>query len=240
MRNLLIPAMAVALFACSAPEDVVQQVGFQDGRTTSGQNGERGSVKISEILWSGSILVDDSGNHIYDPTDIFIELRNESARPINLSNWIIRVRGVDPYALRLPKTDRLMDVGEHMFIAAKDTGCFPEPDWVIEDLRLPRNDPFSLTLQDIDERLIEGAGSRYAPPFAGGYDLVHSRSMEMAQLMFGARGNQPHVWHHYTKTEVDIPNNLKVAEACREFTGASPGAANSPDYAGSFAAGAFD
>ena len=64
--------------------------------------------------------------------------------------------------------------------------------------------------------------------------------MERAEVMFGARGTQPHIWHYWTDEPVDIPNNVNIAASCQALTGASPGRANSPDYSGAFAAGGFE
>lgn len=236
MRHLL---PIVALVACGEPDQQALQVGYRDGVTSEGINGERGNVLISEVLWSGSVKRTGDGN-VYDPDDIFIELRNTGARPLDMRGWYLEVRGVEYRTYRLPDTEIPLPVGKEIFVAAKTDGCFPEPDVHLPALRLPRNDPFSITLRDIDERLINGAGNRSMPPFAGGYDLVMSRSMEMANIMFGARGNYPHVWHHYTDKEVDVPNNTKMLAECRALTGASPGLPNSPDYSGSFAAGGLD
>ena len=213
-----------------------EQVGFRDGLDDTTHSGERGSVQISEILWSGSIT--DDGN--WDPTDIFIELRNEGNRPVNVSGWFLQVDGSMNRSWVIPTTSRKINVGEHVFIAAKNTGCFPEPDYIIEDLALPLGDPFRVKLSDRDERLIEYAGSRTMPPFAGGYDLVTSRSMERIEVMFGGRGTMPHMWHFFTDAEVEVPNTDRIATNCRTLTGASPGRANSPDYSGAFSTGSFE
>lgn len=237
MRYLL---LSIGLVACAAPEEQALQVAYRDGLTTPGQNGERGNVLISEVLWSGSVKTVD-GSSVYDPTDIFIELRNAGARPLDVAGWYLEVRGVQPKTYRLPEGEPIiLDVAKEVFFAAKTDGCFPEPDAVIPGFKLPLGDPFSITLRDVDERLINGAGDYGMPPFAGGYDLVTSRSMEMANIMFGARGNYPHSWHHYTDKAVDVPNQTKMLAECRAFTGASPGLPNSPDYSGSFASGAND
>jgi len=246
MRLLLLPLLVIG---CSDPGEVDLDVGYRDGVTQEGQNGERGNVMISEVLWSGSI--NDTGDEpVHDPSDIFIELRNTGARPLNVSGWYLEIRGTERKTFRIPQTDVVMGVGDEIFIAAKTTGCFPEPDIVVEGLDLPYNDPFSITLRDVDERLINGAGDYSMPPFAGGYDLVMSRSMEMANIMFGARGNYPHSWHHWTdEPPADWNVNLqgpytkyreRMLESCRRFTGASPGRPNSPDYSGSFASGSTD
>ena len=134
----------------------------------------------------------------------------------------------------------VIGVGDRIIIAHKDTGCFPNVDVVMPELRFPTGDPFRLTLSDSDERLIEPIGSKTMPPFAGGYDLVRSRSMERIEMMFGGYGSEPQAWHYYTpllNESEDVENNDLVAIGCREGTLASPGRANSPDYSGAFAAG---
>jgi len=235
----LAPLGFAALAGCQAPPETGFQVDYRDGLDGTGMSGERGSVKISEILWSGSVRETSDGS-VWDPADQIIELRNESSRPMDLSYWYLEIEGVQQRTLRLPKIERILGVSEHLMIATKNTGCFPEPDVVLPEFHLAYDEPFEITLLDIDERLIEGAGSRGMPPFAGGYDLVMSRSMEMAQLMFGVRGNRPHAWHHWTDFPVDVPNQERIAAECRRFTGASPGLPNSPDYSGTYASGGLD
>lgn len=234
--RLLLPMLA--LVACNPnPHDQAdEQVGYRTPQEGGGTSGERGNVVISEVLWSGSVT--DDG--VWDATDIFIEIRNQGSLPVNLSGWRLDLQGAVNDGWRFPASDLVLQTGEHRYVAAKDTGCFPNPDWIIEGLSIPLNDAFRLTLKDADERLIEPAGDRYMPPFAGGYDLVRSRSMERIELMFGGRGSEPASWHFYNERPEDIPNNDLIAENCREFTLASPGRANSKDYSGALSAGGFE
>lgn len=211
-------------------------VGYRDGQDGGATSGERGTVKITEILWSGSVR----GDGARDQTDIFIELRNESHRDINISGWRLMFEGPLSYTLRIPDNDVQISTGEHIFIAAKDTGCFPAPDLVMPELRLPDGDPFSITLQDADERLIESVGNADAPPYAGGWDHKRSRSMERVELMFGGEGFFPQAWHFYTPAAVDVPNNDRVDPGCLDRTHASPGRPNSPDYSGAYASGSLE
>ena len=231
-------------FACNPdPGELDQTVGYRDGSDDGPTSGERGTVKITEVLWAGSVTND--GTH--DLGDVFIELRNESARPIRLTDWQIELTGAIERTFTIPPPtefsgleDDLVQVGEHVFIATKTSGCFPAPDFLIPDLVLPHGDAFQLTLRDADERLIEPVGSEYAPAFAGGYDLVRARSMERVELMFGGSGMEPSSWHFYTPSEVDVPNNTQIAEGCQEYTLASPGLPNSPDYSGAYSTGSFE
>ena len=214
-----------------------QGVTYRDGLDDSeADSGERGNVKISEILWSGSVTNEGS----WDPSDVFVELRNEGNRRVNVSGWFLELEGVREVTWRIPDSDIEIEVGEHRFIAAKNDGCFPNPDWVIPALSFPYGDPIYLRLRDRDEHLIEPAGNREMPPYAGGYDLVVSRSMEKVELMFGGRGTEPHSWHHYTSAEVEVPNNDKVGSGCAERTLAAPGRPNSPDYSGAYASGSLE
>lgn len=223
--------------ACNPdPGELDQTVAYRVGSETEASSGERGTVRISEVLWSGSINADG----VRDQSDIYVELRNESARPINISGWFLEISGPLDRVWRIPQSDRILGVGEHIYIAAKTSGCFPDPDFVIEGLELPDGDPFRLTLRDADERLIEPIGSREMPPFAGGYDLVDSRSMERVELMFGGYGTEPQVWHFYTQAPTDEPNNVRILESCRAHTLGSPGRPNSPDYSGAYSTGSFE
>jgi len=233
MRSLSL----LLLVACGGdPGELRQQVGYRDGGDGGANSGERGTVKVSEILWTGSVTNDG----VWDKSDIFVELRNEGMRPMNLSGWQLEVSGDLTKTWLIPDSDTIIEVGEHLVIATKDTGCFPEVDYFLPDLELPYNAPFRITLVDADERLIEPAGSRDMPPFAGGYDGRVARSMEKIEIMFGGRGTEPHAWHYYTDAPVDVPNNDKIAAHCAEATLASPGRANSPDYSGAYASGSFE
>lgn len=245
MRLLALGTAVLTFVACNpAPseEDLARlgQVGYRDpgdpDATHPASSGERGSVKISEIHWAGSRTNDG----VVDRADVFVELRNESARPLNLSDWYLELHGAVNQVWRIPVSDRVLDVGEHAVIASKDDGCFVDPDWVIPTLAFPYGDPILLVLKDADERLMEPAGSDDQPPFAGGDDGVQVRSMERLQIMFGGEGGFPQSWHFYTEATVQVPNNDKVAADCREATLASPGRPNSPDYSGAFASGSFE
>lgn len=229
-------ALALLLFGCADPGEVAQQVGYRDG-TDGANSGERGTVKITELLWTGSMTNDGER----DERDIFLEIRNEGVRPMRLDDWFMIMEGVaGAVTWRVPPMEVPLAVGDHLVIAAKNDGCFPNADLIIPDMYFGRGDGFRVTLRDADERLIEPAGSRTHPPFAGIYDGQVVRSMEKIELVFGGRGSEAKSWHHYTKAPVEVPNNDEIAENCRERTLASPGRPNSPDYSGAFSAGGTD
>jgi len=247
MFRLAMTGALLAVVACNPdPSDEWENtIGYRDGYNDDGElegmnSGERGTIKISEFLWSGSVTDDGT----WDPTDVFIEFRNEGSRPVDITGWRIRLMGDVTRTYRIPEPysgEQLrLNVGDHAFAAAKASRCFPEPDWVIEDFELGNGDALYLRFLDQDERVIEFAGDDEQRPFAGGYDLVASRSMEKVEMMFGGRATEPQTWHHYNTAEVDVPNNDRIAEECRKFTLASPGRPNSPDYSGAFAAGGLD
>jgi hypothetical protein len=228
--------LALLLVACNPdPGEAAQGIAYRDGSDGGTTSGERGTVKITEVLWSGSVASD--GTH--DPDDQFIELRNEGSRPANITGWQLRIDAGAEVTLIIPELPAI-PVGEHILLAAKDTGCFPQPDGLLEGLSLQYGEPFRITLLDADEHLIEPIGGTGAPPLAGGYDLVRSRSMERVELMFGGSGMEPGSWHYYTPAEVDVPNNDRIAADCQALTLASPGRPNSPDYSGAYSTGSFE
>lgn len=231
--NRTLPLLIGLLAGCNAdPGEADQQVGYRAG-TDGATSGERGNVKISEVLWTGSA----SARGERDPSDVFVELRNEGAFPINVSGWHLILEGAATQTWRFPESDLVIPVGKHVFFAAKDDGCFPSPDGIIEGLAFPDGDAFRLTLKDADERLMEPVGDREMPPMAGTWDTVRVRSMERIEIMFGGYGTEPQAWHHYTDAPVDVPNNDRIAANCQAWTFASPGRPNSPDYSGAFASG---
>jgi len=236
MRALALIALGVP--GCvTDPGEIDAQVGYRNGLQEGEPNsGERGSVMITEVMWSGSVT--DAG--VWDADDVYIELKNESARPVNVSRWHIDLQGVRQVVWRVPQSDLEIPVGGRILIARKDTGCFPEPDLLMPDLGFRYGEPFRIVVRDADERLMEPAGSTEAPPFAGGYDGRVSRAMEKIELMFGGRGSEPHAWHYYSEAEVDVVNDDRIALECRKRTRGSPGRANSPDYSGAFSTGAFE
>lgn len=241
MRTIPLTLLLGALLGgpgCGAPPTPSQTVGYRTGLQPGEPNsGERGTIKISEVFWTGS--VDNDGR--WDPSDVFVELRNESNRPVNVSGWQLVLEGSRNKTWVIPKSELEIPVDGHVFLASKSDGCFPEPDFVLEGLRFMFGDPFELTLLDADERLIEPVGSTTAPPFAGGYDGEVARSMERIQLMFGGEGTFPHSWHYYAEDpNAPFPNDDRVASDCRERTRASPGRPNSKDYSGAFATGSFE
>ncbi len=251
MRSAL-PLLILA--ACAGPERPAEDVVYRDGSDGGATTGERGTVKITEILWSGTVHADGTR----DRSDVFVEIRNESSKPINVSGWRLEIHGGREHGWKLPVTDKALQVGDVLIVAAKSTGCFPDADLVMPELSFPDGDPFSLTLRDADEHLIEGVGSVEQAPFAGGYDLVRSRSMERVHLMFGGDGDRDPSWHFYAGepclpgvvTDAEDPstlrcfeqhpNNDRVAPECRVYTLASPGRPNSPDYSGAYASGSFE
>ncbi len=221
--------------ACDAPPPIDEGVDFRDGLSEGeGMSGERGNIKISEVLWSGAVKGD-----VWVADDVFVELRNEGVRPIDLSQWRLTLTGPIEETWVLPDLGRLINVGEHVAYAAKNTGCLPLAT-VVSGLRLPMDAGFALTLRDRDERLLETIGDVDQLPFAGGYDGALSRSMERSELMFGSDGGNPAAWHFMTGAEVDVPNDDLVHVDCRATTRATPGRPNSPDYAGAFAAGSLE
>ena len=233
LRNVVFAAAFCA--GCGDPSDqLLQTTGFRVG-DEGASSGERGNIVITEVLWSGS--VSDEG---WDPADVFVEIRNLGTRPVNLEGWFLEMSGPRVRTFRFPASEDALGVGQQWFMAAKTSGCFPKPDWVVPELAFLYGEPFLLTLRDADERLIDAAGSRTDPPYSGSFDGVVSRSMEKVSLMFGGRGTEPHSWHFYTRAEVDVPNNDRMDPRCIERTGASPGRANSPDYSGAFASGDFE
>lgn len=220
------------------PSDQLEQrTDFRVGLgETEPNSGERGAIQIVEVLWSGTVT--DEG--AWDPLDVFVEVRNEGTRPVNMSGWHLVQTGSRNKVYRFPSSTVELGVGEHRFLAAKTDGCFPEPDWVVPELGFTYGEPFMLTLRDADERLMDSAGGRDMPPYGGSYDGRVSRSMEKVALMFGGRGTEPHSWHYFNRAPVDMPNQDRMLPRCRARTGASPGRPNSPDYSGAFASGNFE
>ena len=236
MRNPVTLGLIAVLVACGAPPDPAQQVGYRDG-TDGANSGERGTIKITELGWAGSVTNDGD----WDAKDVFVEIRNEGVRPVRLDGWFLEMEGdAGNLTWRIPPMDVPLTVGDHLVIAAKTSGCFPNADLVIDGMYFGRGDAFRVTLLDADERLIEPAGNKRMPPFAGIYDGQVVRSMEKIELVFGGRGDEMKSWHHYTTEPVEVPNNDLIADNCRERTLASPGRPNSPDYSGAFSAGGND
>ncbi len=206
----------------------------QDGECSSG---ERGNMLINEVHFAGSVKDDGT----LDTDDIFIELWNRHPRPINVSGWRLNVYGdisgyVPEDGYIIPTVEAPMESNSYFVIAKKRDGAFKDiADVFIEDLELGKQF-FELELRDCDQKLMEGAGSRDIPVFAGGYDFVTARSMERAAQIFSNSGESAVNWHAFSS---DVGVNT-ISEGYRKSTLASPGFANSPNYSGNTSSGNFE
>jgi hypothetical protein len=258
--------MALSLLGCepqTEPDGRGEMVGYRSGTAADDytSNGERGNVSVSEINWAGSVA---NGDNRHDPDDIFIELQNKHPRPVFLKGWILTIeaghhtdgfrhpssrrgRSSVSYVLPLRINGRAVEPNEFVIIAKKRDGAFRDADFFIEDLSIP-DGPFEMTLQDLDERLIDHIGDDRKLPFSGAWDGVTARSMERIQLIFNNRGNRDSAWHSYSLNDFDVGRRAQYHQSLRQrvhpdFNGrtfATPGMPNSPDYSGNTSSGSFE
>lgn len=245
------------------PDGRGESVGYRSGTSADGytSNGERGNITITEVFWTGSVRETDNGI-VFDRGDVFVELQNKHPRPIYLTGWLLKIEsgladeGIDKpsrryrseqtFVLPAPANGQPLYPNDYAIVAAKNTGAFPNAQFVIEDFRLP-DGPFEITLRDLDERLIDHIGDDRKPPFAGSWDGVTSRSMERIQLIFNNRGGRDAAWHSYSLNDFDrdaraaLHRDLRsnIQPEYRKRTFATPGFPNSPDYSGNTSAGDF-
>lgn len=256
----------LALLTACAPEPdpgITREVGYRSGTADDDyrSNGERGNVQIYEIGWAGSVH-GTGEDAVWDPDDIFIELQNKHPRPVHLTDWMITIetgadldtlvprdydaRATRTYTLPARENARPVQPNEFVVIARKRDGAF-EADYYLDDLELPR-DGFSITLLDLDQRLIDAAGDARKAPFAGAFDRVTARSMERIQLIFNNRGDRDAAWHTYSLNNFDTAQRgalhaslrARIREPWRAQTLATPGHPNSPDYSGYISSGSFE
>ncbi|MCB9554334.1 MAG: hypothetical protein H6705_21090 [Myxococcales bacterium] len=266
LAALALIALAGAPLAACTPEPdpgLEREVGYRTGTADDDyrSNGERGNVQINEVNWAGSVR-GNGLDRVWDPDDIFIELQNKHSRPVHFTGWQLQVetgadldtlverdfdqRATRTYTIPLRESGRPVEPNEFVVIAKKRDGAF-EADYYIEDLEIPR-DGFSITLLDLDNRLIDGAGDARKAPFAGAWDRVTARSMERIQLIFNNRGDRDAAWHTYSINdfatgEREVLHTLlraRVREDWRALTFATPGMPNSPDYSGYISSGSFE
>ena len=196
---VLAAGVAIAGVACNQdldPDQRDQGVGYRRGIGPDDyrSNGERGNLEVTEILWSGTVT--DSGVH--DPKDIFLEFRNQHPRPIYLTGWQIIIttgtgdqthdglvsRSERPrrtYVFPARENGNPVYTNEYVVLAVKRDGAFPNADYYIEDLELP-DARFGIEIRDLDDRLINGASDASEDIYAGGYDLVTSRSQTCCRI----------------------------------------------------------
>ena len=264
-RCVAIFTLCVA-FGCNPsiePDGRGEQTGYRSGTSADGysSNGERGNISITEVFWTGSVRDDGDGPSL-DRGDVFIELQNKHPRPIYLTGWLLKIEsgradeGLDKpprrykseqtFVVPAPANGLPLYPNEYAIVAAKNTGAFPNAQFIIEDFRLP-DGPFEITLRDLDERLIDHIGDDRKPPFAGSWDGVTSRSMERIQLIFNNRGGRDEAWHSYSLNDFDQGDRAafheqlrtNIALEYRQRTFATPGYPNSPDYSGNTSSGDF-
>lgn len=232
-RTTILATTCLALGACNGepgePDITPLYRNVEPGEPSSG---ERGSMMINEVHFAGS--VSDEG--VYDADDVFIELLNKHPRPINVSGWRMEVNGDFSAGYRIPTVDDPIEPNGYFVIARKKDGAFADvADVFIEDLELGKKE-VHIELRDADRRLMEDAGSTEERVFTGGFDGVTARSMERVQLIFGNRGSTGRNWHAYS----DDTGFDTISEGFRQYTLASPGVANSPDYSGNASSGNFE
>ena len=96
--QLTILGACAGLLGCNPdPGETEQVVDYRAG-TDGATSGERGNVKISEVLWTGSA----SARGERDQSDVFVEFRNEGAFPINMSGWHLILEGSVQRTWRIP------------------------------------------------------------------------------------------------------------------------------------------
>jgi hypothetical protein len=214
---------------------------YRWGEDDEPSNAERGAILISEVGFAGSVCVPQgSSTPVYDAEDVFIEILNKHPRPVNLSGWRLNIRGDNERSYRIPPMNFKVNPNDYLVIARKRDGAFGQiADVFIDDLEIGKK-YFYIELRDFDNRLMESAGSRRDRVFSGGYDLVTVRSMERTQVLFGNRGTQSRNWHANIDDARQELSSENIRENCRQYTWASPGAANSEDYAGSTSSGTFE
>lgn len=272
MREAVRTALCTALCGCTLaagcalepqPDERDQTVGYRSGTAEDDylSSGERGNVTICEINWAGSVESVGDG-FIHHPDDVFIEMQNRHNRPMHFTRWLLIVEtglsmdtvhtdrndGNRSWAYVLPPREngRPVEPNEFFVVAARRDGAFQQADYYIEDLYLP-DAPFRVTLQDLDERLIDAVGDDRKPLFAGAWDGVTTRSMERTQLLFNNQGGRDMAWHSYSlndfsqegQGELHDRIRAEISESFRARTFASPGFPSSPDYSGSFSSGDF-
>ena len=265
--RLLVSILAACLtIACNTPiepDGRGEQTGYRSGTAADEyrSNGERGNITITEIFWTGSVR-DGGDGFEHDPGDVFIELQNKHPRPIYLTGWLLKIeaghaneglhlrsrryRSEQTFVLPERRNGQPLYPNEYAIVAAKNTGAFPNADFVVPEFRLP-DGPFEVTLRDVDERLIDHVGDDRKPPFAGSWDGVTSRSMERIQLIFNNRGGRDAAWHSYSLNDFDTGDRAAFHQRLRanlapEYmarTYATPGFPNSPDYSGNTSSGDF-
>ncbi|MFU8805624.1 MAG: hypothetical protein ACNA8W_17560, partial [Bradymonadaceae bacterium] len=220
----------------SDPGFPYEQPLYRWGEPDQPSSAERGNILINEVGFAGSV----SDNGVHDADDVFIEILNKHPRPLNFSGWHLNVRGDYERSYRLPQMNFQVSPNDYMVIAAKRDGAFADvADVFLEDLKIGKK-YFYIELRDSDKRLIESAGSTRDRVFSGGYDLVTTRSMERTQVLFGNRGGESRNWHANVDDARNPEGSANIREGWRKFTWASPGAANSEDYAGSTSSGTFE
>jgi len=232
LRLVWIAGLAACLPACNGPPSAEydQTPLYRSPGADGPTSGERGSVMITEVHFAGSVT--DDGTHDWD--DVFVEFRNASERPVDVTGWRLQVRGDTQETYRIPETDPIPP-NEFLVIARKEEGAFGD----VASAFIPRLEfgrkHVKIQLFDADKRLIGSIGSDRRRVFAGGWDTATVRSMERVQLLFDNPGRRSRAWHAYSANR----GFETIRDGYRRRTLASPGAANSQDYSGSTASGSF-
>lgn len=139
----------------------------------------RGTLCITEVHWAGSI--DEYGNNDY-PDDDFIELRNYTMGPIDVSNWSIHVQGDYSFIISIPE-GTVLSPDEYYTVGHTRARAFNNLSYTNKKFKLP-NTPFIVKIKDgggTTSDSIDFTGKSYLP---GGMSLPLLRKSAVRRIEF--------------------------------------------------------
>lgn len=149
-----------------------------DNRISAGYWASSGEVVINELMWMGSF--DESADHTNED-DEWLELKNTTAREINLNGWTLTaLTGTDNHWETVIAFDnQTIPAGGYFLITrlSKEASKINvEPNLIFPNLRL-RNTNLQLKLWDNRGNLIDTADDGAGSPLAGANEVNLKASM---------------------------------------------------------------
>lgn len=158
--------------------------------------GESQNVVINELLWMGSSL---------SSADEWIELRNMTGQPVDISGWSMTKKsgGQEATMLTIPNGRTIPANGFFLVANYPPTNANSTltvmPDLVTTEVALS-NSALQIKLYDVAHALIDTADDGVGNPLSGRYDSTQQQYASMERNPIPGDGSQSQSWHSASRS----------------------------------------
>lgn len=186
------------------------------------------TVVINELLWMGSSA---------SSADEWIELRNLTEQPVDLSNWTLikKSNGAESPMLTIPAGKSMLPGG--IFVISNYTNTNTSstlnvvPDYVTTDVALS-NTALQIKLYDAANTLIDTADDGVGNPLAGSYDSAKKMYASMERNQIPGDGTLSQNWHTASRSVGYKTDATELGTPGTQNSNGIPTAHAGPDQSG--------